>query len=112
MDLFVGEPQTTHVYDFGILGRVQTLHKTSFVFSLESPGDLHVSKLLFSYESQHIGKPFFGNVGKVMRRTIPKIRLIKSCTSWIWDQYLPEKHEMESWSLGTLKIPNFGIPKP
>ena len=32
--------------------------------------------------------PNVGNFRKDRRRNIPTIRLIKSCKSWIWDQYL------------------------
>ena len=40
------------------------------------------------------GTPNFCRCWKRLHRKLPKVRLMRSWRSWIWDQYLPEKMKM------------------
>ena len=52
------------------------------------------------YISQTFENPKNGNLGKDARRKMMKSRVIKSRTSWIWDQYLSENM---TWQFGKMK---------
>ena len=78
----MGEPQTLHFYDFGILGRVQTLHTQNQLFLFwESPCDLTKSRKIpgafrkLFFEFKKLGNQNVDNVRKDGRR--------KSCPSLI-----------------------------
>ena len=95
----MGEPKNPHVHDVGTFGRVPGT-QNKYYLSLETPGHLNKSK-----KTQINQNLFFRKInileirnlenGKDVRRQIPTIRLIISCTSWMWDQYLPENMKWE-----------------
>ena len=104
----MGETKKLHFYDFGNSGRVP--EPQNDFFSLETPGYLKKPKKTNSFD-------VFLQISKLWKskslemfekiREIPSIRLTKLWKSWIWDKYLPKKHEMAIWRDGiveTLKL--------
>ena len=90
----MGEPQTSHFYDFGIVGRVPGSQSQLFFifgdtqtpkFKQEKPWNVFKTYAFRSLQS--LGIHNFVDFGKEGHRTIPKIRLINSWKAWIWDQY-------------------------
>ena len=65
-------------------------------------------ELCFCWKGGESKIPFV--VGKDGRREIPTFLLIKSWTSWIWDQYLPENMKLK-WKGGTFLKPRNNKPR-
>ena len=67
----MGEPQTQHLYDFGIFGRVQTL-PNQYYFSLETPGHLKKIKQIHGIFQKYYcckSQPFWKSKMLTIRRT-------------------------------------------
>ena len=84
----------------GIFGNPRTL-KTNQENIVEYSWKILCLQISKCWTSQN-----FDNFGKDGRRQIPTIRLIQSCKSWIWNQYLPEtifSNLVSLWNVETKK---------
>ena len=87
--------------------------ENQYYLSLEAPGYFKKAKKKHNHLIRHIVMnlksleiKIVEHVGKGVHRKLIKIRLIIFWKSWIWDQSLPEKHEMffHSW-IGNQDLP-------
>ena len=99
-------------------GDVSLSPQNQYCLSFETPGDPrkkqeNATSLLKKYfkKFRFFGNPFVESVRKDGHRTIPTISLIKSWTSWIWDQYL-SKMKWELGNMGSLNLWDFEFLKP
>ena len=100
----MGEPQTPHFYDFGILGRVPEPQNQLFL-SLETPGHLKQIKKIplnnlktyYCYKTQNSGNRTFWEFPKGQAPNNPDVPFDQFLKIMDMRPISSKKHEMEIW---------------